>query len=74
MTKHTTEETTKPMTCPHCGSTNVGKYLYGFPGMNQKMMQDELDGKIIIAGCIITDDDPGYHCHNCKRDFGKREY
>ncbi len=23
MTKHTTEETTKPMTCPHCGSTNV---------------------------------------------------
>ena len=39
MTKHTTEDTIKPMTCPYCGSTNVGKYLYGFPGMNQKMMQ-----------------------------------
>ena len=23
MTKHTTEETTKPMTCPHCGSTDT---------------------------------------------------
>ncbi len=62
---------TKKIICPCCGSKNIAKYLYGMPIFDEKLMQEELEGKVIFAGCIITDNDPKYHCHDCGKDFNK---
>ena len=33
----------------------------------------ELKGKVIFAGCVITDSAPRYHCNDCGKDFWKYE-
>lgn len=45
---------------------------------DQKLLQDEKDGKIILAGCVMSDSDPHYYCNDCKyqwrRDGKEVEY
>jgi len=60
----------KPRACPVCGSSRIATYLWGMPDFSNKKIQNEIDeGKIIIGGCCISDDDPEYHCHECSTDF-----
>jgi len=30
-------------------------------------------GEIIGGGCVISGDDPVWHCHDCANEWGKRE-
>lgn len=67
--------------CPHCGSRNVAKIIYGMPAFS--LIKKELEeGKVYIGGCVIrninvkgTDEsvniDPRYHCNDCEYEFGK---
>jgi len=58
-----------PITCPHCGSTDIGEYLYGLPIMEK--LEDEINsGEIILGGCCINEDSPKYYCYHCEKDFG----
>ena len=58
--------------CPYCGSIHVGEYLYGLPVFSEELEKEIEEGKILLKGCLISDNDPGYHCHDCGKDFGKR--
>lgn len=62
----------KKITCPYCGSEHIAEYLYGMPAYDE-LMQQEIQGKVIFAGCVITNSDPRYHCNDCGKDFGKRK-
>ena len=56
----------KPSKCPHCGSADIKKILYGMP-------LPEVDlSKYIIGGCVAFDDSPVWGCVNCSAGFGKR--
>ena len=59
----------KPHYCPVCGSAKIGTYLWGEPAMSKKLESEMKEGKIIIAGCCISEDDPLYACLECKTDF-----
>jgi len=41
------------------------------------LQQEEQEGKIILGGCCVTDDDPDWHCKECKHEwsdsFSKKE-
>jgi len=59
----------KPNYCPVCGSDKIAFYLWGMPIMSKKFETDINEGKIILGGCCISDDDPFCVCNVCKTDF-----
>lgn len=58
------------ITCPYCGSKHIGEYLYGLPIFSASLEKKVNEGKIILGGCIITEDSPKYWCHDCEKNFG----
>ncbi len=70
MKKEKVRVSRKPKACPVCGSDRIATYLLGMPDFSNKKLQKEIDeGKIIIGGCCITEDDPKYHCFECDTDL-----
>ncbi len=64
--------------CPHCGSVNTARYLYGMLAFSEEM-QAKLDAdKWVLGGCCISsveingqsvDTMPARRCNDCKKDF-----
>ena len=52
--------------CSNCGSSNIAKYVYGFPDEEKFKKKDS---KIICAGSIIRVNRPRYHCNDCGADL-----
>jgi len=60
--------------CPECKSKNVAWIFWGYPG-DMSTIKEELDkGKIVLGGCIITNQDPKWECNECLHIWGKRDY
>jgi len=61
--------------CPNCNSSRVARILYGMPMFNDKLDKAMKEGKIVLGGCCITDNDPDYQCLDCNalifKDTGK---
>ena len=57
------------ISCPHCGSTNTCRIMYGMPALTDKLERDLNAGKISLGGCIISFNDPNRHCNECETDF-----
>ncbi len=62
--------THKKIKCPYCGSERIAEYLYGLYGDDDELMKAIEEGEVILAGCIITPNDPDYRCRDCGKDFG----
>lgn len=61
----------EPARCPSCKSPNVARILYGMPSY-EAFLEAEA-GKIIIGGCMVTDDDPIWGCIDCKTKIYKKD-
>ena len=48
------------------------KILYGEP--NGEAIMLEVEGKIKLGGCLITDISPEYFCKDCENEWSKRSY
>lgn len=59
----------EPNACSYCGSTNVAKYLYGYIALDDELEQQLDEGKIILAGCAISEDAPEYYCNDCGMEW-----
>ena len=57
--------------CPFCGGRHIAAYLRGMPAYSEELMKAIDDGEIILGGCCISGNDPRWHCHDCKKDFGR---
>ena len=55
----------KPKRCPSCGHEPVASILYGMPAMNEDTRERLLSGRLVLAGCTVTDDDPAWECGAC---------
>jgi len=53
-------------TCPNCNSPLFAEILYGMPDYDNDLEQAIEEGKIVLGGCIISDNDPDYQCLVCK--------
>tara|TARA_B100000315_G_C14545429_1_gene572995 strand:- start:1536 stop:1751 length:216 start_codon:yes stop_codon:yes gene_type:complete len=56
----------KPKKCSKCGSTKIANILYGLPDGSDEFMEDLKEGRIVLGGCCVTDDDPVWECVNCE--------
>ena len=66
--------------CPHCGSTNTARYLFGMPAYSEAMQKKLDSNKLILGGCCIETIEvngnnvwvmPSRRCNNCRKDFGQ---
>ena len=64
--------------CPHCGSKNTARYIYGYPAFTDEMIKKLDAGKWKLGGCVINDVEvdgqyigtqPTRKCNDCKKDF-----
>src|SRR5690625_1440041 len=53
--------------CFTCGSLDVAKIIYGYPTADAFKEQEE--GKIKLGGCVISEDNPVYHCNQCEKQW-----
>ena len=61
--------------CPRCGSTYVGRYIYGYikpPAEGTEAYEMRKKGLIIAGGCCVSDDSPEFRCNDCGIIWGKR--
>jgi hypothetical protein len=54
--------------CPKCGKKKVKSIAYGLP-----IGPDSFAPNEIIGGCCIDNDSPGWHCENCKYEWGEAD-
>ena len=70
--------------CPHCGSRNTGRIVYGLPAFSEEL-QKKLDaGRLRLGGCCISHVhgkngemiglDPQCFCNDCEKEFGMPPY
>ena len=63
----------KPTKCPKCNSKRIAKIIYGMPYYSPETEKLIQEGKIVLGGCIVTDDDPVWECADCGAGFWKRK-
>jgi hypothetical protein len=62
--------TTARHRCPRCGSLRVAEILYGTPAHSRRLERDVSAGRVVLAGCLVTDDAPARQCADCGHGFG----
>ena len=61
----------KPRKCPVCGVASIANILYGMPVFNPQLERKLAEKKVILGGCVISDDDPSWGCTECESVFFK---
>ena len=59
----------RPTQCPICGSDKIASYLWGMPAYSKKLETEMNQGKVILGGCCVSNDDPFWACNDCKTNF-----
>ena len=64
--------------CEKCGSDEITEISYGLPGWLtidepvdpriEKLLEER---RIVLGGCVISDNSPRYYCRKCKNKFGE---
>lgn len=57
--------------CPECGSVDVIPIVYGKPGT--ELMEQAERGEVALGGCILTGNDPAWHCPACEHRWGRTD-
>lgn len=53
--------------CPKCGAGDVVPVIIGMPG--PELMEAEAAGDVVLAGCIVTPDQPNWACRICRHEW-----
>ena len=68
----------KRIKCPHCGSKDTARYIYGYPKFDEEMQKKLDEGKWALGGCCISYAEvngvlvrtmPARRCNKCEKDF-----
>ena len=59
----------EPERCPCCGQAPVARIMYGLPHYTDELQKAIDERRIVLGGCVISDDDPRWACTFCKAVF-----
>jgi hypothetical protein len=57
--------------CPACRSRRIARIICGLVPVTEELRQDLRDGHVILAGSLIRDNAPTWHCNGCGLDGGR---
>ena len=63
----------RPRKCPHCDKYTIAKILYGMRPTTDALEKKMAEGKVVLGGCIISDDDPAWMCTYCELSIYRGE-
>ncbi|MCA1834617.1 MAG: hypothetical protein LC750_18125 [Actinobacteria bacterium] len=55
--------------CPRCGSSDVGRIVYGDPAPATVDAADR--GEVQLGGCMVGPGQPSHWCRACGNEFGE---
>ena len=55
----------RPVRCPACSSPRMARIVYGLPVGDDEMQRLLDEGRIVLGGCCVTNDDPAWQCLAC---------
>ena len=58
----------KQCICPNCGGILLD-IIYGMP--DYTIGEKAMKGEVYLGGCMISGNDPIFHCNNCRRSYFK---
>lgn len=53
----------RPDRCPRCGAKTFVPIAYGLP--DRGLLEAAQQGKVVLGGCIVENDDPAWSCREC---------
>jgi len=62
------EPTTSPA-CVYCGSPRSAEILYGRIAQAEELRADLDAGKVVLGGCIVSEDMPTHRCLDCGKEW-----
>jgi hypothetical protein len=60
----------EPVSCPRCQSDRVVYILYGEPILDDDLKLAIKQGKVELAGCIVTSESKRWECRKCNYGWG----
>ena len=54
---------------PNYKSENVDQILRGLPDMTKISQKDTDEGKIILRGCLVGENDLDWQCNECRNEW-----
>lgn len=60
-----------PERCDACGGTEFGRYVFGFPYMDEEMERGMKNDTVRPLGCIPSPGMPCWYCMKCDTDVGE---
>ena len=65
-----------PAKCPQCGRRKGAEISYGYPAPDAWPEIEKLigEGRTVLGGCCIGEEDPQYRCTSCGHEWGKAEH
>jgi hypothetical protein len=57
--------------CPDCSSSDARQIVYGLPSPDLEAAVRR--GEFVLGGCLVSDNDPAWHCTGCGHRFGNSE-
>jgi hypothetical protein len=61
------------LVCPHCASPNTAIIFWGLPGNIEEIEKEIRKKKVVLGGCIVSENDPKWECTDCQFRWGKRD-
>ena len=61
------------LVCPHCVSPNIAIIFWGFPGDMEDIEKSIENKKLVLGGCLVSDNDPKWECTDCQYRWGERD-
>ncbi len=55
--------------CPACHSDKIMKIIYGLPDMTKEIERQLDDKKMVLGGCLVSDNAPLWMCSACNHKF-----
>lgn len=58
------------MQCPNCGKEDIIPITYGTPPLTGARLKQAIERQeIVLGGCYLCGDAPGYVCRSCQHRF-----
>ncbi len=55
--------------CPSCASCKIARIRYGLPAFNENLERDLEAGRIVLGGCLVSENDPQWKCLDCEKKW-----
>ena len=61
------------LNCPNCNGGKVALIFWGYPQLDQDLQKAIDEKKVVLGGCLISDNDPKWKCVSCSHRWGERD-